>query len=58
MTKRLLAATAAALAIVAPSMLTRAHVDTVPTSRITDRVAAGAVQKIENKLPSYPLLTH
>lgn len=58
MTKRLLAATAAALAIVAPSVLTRAHVDVVPTSRITNQVAAGAVQRIEGKLPAYPLLTH
>jgi hypothetical protein len=58
MTKRLLVAAAAALAIVAPSVLTRAHVDVVPTSRVTDQVAAGEVKQMESKLPSYRLLTH
>ena len=58
MTKRLLAGTAAALAIAVPAVFTRAHVDVVPADRVTNQVAAGAVQKVEGKLPSYPLLTH
>jgi hypothetical protein len=58
MTKRTLVAIAAVLSIAAPAMLRGAHVDAVPTSRITNKVAAGQVKKIESKLPSYPLLTH
>lgn len=58
MTKRLLVAVAAVLAVVAPSLVAHIHADVVPTNRVTNQVAAGAAQKVVDRLPSYPLLTH